>query len=402
MKKYILSFLAVATSLLSAQNGGNTQQGNWLIEVNTNTPTVLGGGHQYSGLGNTGANYYSSDEGTKTISTWSIGLEGGYYIMDNLALKAGLAYNDIDAQNKNESPTQKADYISYKLGAKYYALGVIPLSLDYTGVSNVTNYNQVDSKGKAVKKANAAPSYFSAGIGYAFFPANNISVEPFLKYSLDLSDNKKNILAGGLGFVLHLGKAPVVVATDPCSKGDADNDGVCDNWDQQLLTPAGAPVDEAGVAKDTDFDGIIDLNDECVNTPGVASNNGCPAKITCDTSELSRTIKGIEFDLGKAAIRPSSYYKLDKAADILKNCPDGNFYVEGHTDSRGSASMNQSLSERRAIAVANYLESKGVQAGRVTPVGRGEAALLYPECNPATNCPEYKNEANRRVIFVVK
>jgi hypothetical protein len=61
-----------------------------------------------------------------------------------------------------------------------------------------------------------------------------------------------------------------------CQKGDKDNDGVCDDWDRQLDTPAGARVDGAGVALDMDLDGVIDLYDKCVTVPGSVDNNGCP------------------------------------------------------------------------------------------------------------------------------
>ncbi len=61
-----------------------------------------------------------------------------------------------------------------------------------------------------------------------------------------------------------------------CEKGDQDNDGVCDDWDRQLDTPAGARVDGAGVALDMDLDGVIDLYDKCVTVPGPVENNGCP------------------------------------------------------------------------------------------------------------------------------
>jgi len=61
-----------------------------------------------------------------------------------------------------------------------------------------------------------------------------------------------------------------------CEKGDNDNDGVCDDWDRELNTPAGARVDGSGVALDLDLDGVIDLYDKCVTVPGSADNNGCP------------------------------------------------------------------------------------------------------------------------------
>jgi len=55
-----------------------------------------------------------------------------------------------------------------------------------------------------------------------------------------------------------------------------DNDGICDDWDRQLDTPVGARVDGAGVALDTDLDGVIDLHDKCVTVPGPVENQGCP------------------------------------------------------------------------------------------------------------------------------
>ncbi|RMZ57868.1 OmpA family protein [Chryseobacterium nematophagum] len=72
--------------------------------------------------------------------------------------------------------------------------------------------------------------------------------------------------------VLENASADLVV----CEKGDNDNDGVCDDWDRELNTPAGARVDGAGVALDMDLDGVIDLYDKCVTVPGPPENNGCP------------------------------------------------------------------------------------------------------------------------------
>jgi len=64
-----------------------------------------------------------------------------------------------------------------------------------------------------------------------------------------------------------------------CENGDKDNDGVCDDWDRQLDTPAGARVDGAGVALDLDLDGVIDLYDKCVTVPGPVETDGCPTSV---------------------------------------------------------------------------------------------------------------------------
>ncbi|MEJ8599108.1 OmpA family protein, partial [Riemerella anatipestifer] len=68
----------------------------------------------------------------------------------------------------------------------------------------------------------------------------------------------------------------------------------------------------------------------------------------------------------------------------------------------GSASYNKKLSQRRADAVVKYLVGKGVSSSMLVAEGRGQEDLKYPECNPATKCPEWKNEANRRVYFSEK
>lgn len=202
-----------------------------------------------------------------------------------------------------------------------------------------------------------------------------------------------------------------------CKKGDNDNDGVCDDWDRQLDTPAGARVDGAGVALDTDLDNVIDLYDKCVTVPGPVENFGCPIvkeekveiakpvvkNYTVQITEVNKNFEGIEFALGKDIIRPKSFPKLNKAAEIIKTLDSSDkFLVVGATDTRGSAELNQNLSQRRANAVVKYLVSKGVPIDMLTAEGRGKNDLKYPECDPATKCPEWKNEANRRVFFEAK
>ena len=189
-----------------------------------------------------------------------------------------------------------------------------------------------------------------------------------------------------------------------CERGDADKDGVCDDWDRELDTPLGARVDGAGKALDMDLDGVIDLNDAYVTVPGLAKNKGCPYLVdeTLEIIEEINRFEGIEFELNKDVIRVQSYAKLDNAAEVIKKLNSTvKFYVIGGTDTRASDSYNFDLSERRAKAVKNYLVSKGVNPDILITEGRGEKDLKYPECNPASKCPEWKNEANRRVYFKV-
>ena len=189
-----------------------------------------------------------------------------------------------------------------------------------------------------------------------------------------------------------------------CKKGDVDNDGVCDDWDRQLDTPAGARVDGAGVALDVDLDGTIDLYDKCVTVPGPVENQGCPLTMNNSTGVVTddtALLKGIEFDLNSDRILPSNTPILNNAINYI-NSSNSNFRVIGGTDTRSTDAYNQKLSERRANNVKDYLIQNGADKTKIEAIGKGEKDLLYPECEPATKCPEWKNRANRRVYFEAK
>ncbi len=79
------------------------------------------------------------------------------------------------------------------------------------------------------------------------------------------------------------------------------------------------------------------------------------------------------FDFDKAAIKPEFKPTLDQVSGVLRDDPNLRIRVIGHTDSVGSESYNQQLSERRARATADYLISQGVAASQVTIEGRGES-----------------------------
>ena len=138
------------------------------------------------------------------------------------------------------------------------------------------------------------------------------------------------------------------------------------------------------------------MYDKCVTVPGPVENNGCPLDST--VSDDTRVLEGIEFDLNSDRILPSNAPILNNAVNYI-NSSDGSYTVIGGTDTRGTNAYNQKLSERRANNVKNYLIQNGVNSGKIDAMGRGEINLKYPECEPATKCPEWKNRANRRVYF---
>ena len=72
--------------------------------------------------------------------------------------------------------------------------------------------------------------------------------------------------------------------------------------------------------------------------------------------------------------------------------------VNAHTDARGKASYNLSLSERRAASTMKYLIDKGIDASRLVSKGYGETQPLF-DCD--SNCSEEQHELNRRIEFVI-
>jgi len=82
---------------------------------------------------------------------------------------------------------------------------------------------------------------------------------------------------------------------------------------------------------------------------------------------------GVHFETEKYNINATSEVLLNKLANILKEYPDTDVLVVGHTDSSGAAAYNMSLSERRANSVTNYfVNSKGLSSGRFTTTWFGE------------------------------
>lgn len=108
----------------------------------------------------------------------------------------------------------------------------------------------------------------------------------------------------------------------------------------------------------------------------------------------------IYFDLNKSNIRTDAAVELNKVVNIMKENPELVIEVGSHTDSRGSDSYNQALSDRRAKSSVQYITNKGVESYRVYGKGYGETQLTN-ECEDGVICDERKHQLNRRTEFKV-
>ncbi len=341
-------------------------------------------------------------------------------------------YNDINASNllrrvDNQTPFRWAIHL-------YAGVGL----LGYKAFRNNFNGSGSDFALVWEEKISDKSMYAQVGSGLRYRLSDRFDIEarvmyvmtgdeefdgsgdPLIGYSTAADTNpgrQDNMITGSIGLHYKIGRhkdalqwvSPLnhikpAVEQKPFECIDEDQDGVCDQWDKCPGTPIGIRVDGSGCPLDSDGDGVPDSVDKCPTIPGSPLNGGCPEKVLRISGEdvattINAYLEGIEFDYNSDRIREQSYDKLNHAVEVLLANPDFKFIIEGHTDAAGGADYNQKLSERRANSVLRYLANKGVDTTKLSSVGKGKSDLKWPECNPVTNCPAWKNLENRRVIF---
>jgi outer membrane protein OmpA-like peptidoglycan-associated protein len=108
------------------------------------------------------------------------------------------------------------------------------------------------------------------------------------------------------------------------------------------------------------------------------------------------SLTGAHFTFDKATLTPEGREKVRAAASVLNRYPARNVQVNGYTDSVGSDTYNQRLSQQRADAVTEALIADGVGTGRLTARGFGEASPV------ASNTTAEGRAENRRVDLILE
>jgi outer membrane protein OmpA-like peptidoglycan-associated protein len=120
------------------------------------------------------------------------------------------------------------------------------------------------------------------------------------------------------------------------------------------------------------------------------------ASIQRNADLLAVTFKSdVLFDTNSAALKAGSYDEMNRVAQVLNQYPETTILIAGHTDSTGSDTYNQQLSERRAAAVKNALAGQGVNPARMSAIGYGESKPI------ADNNNESGRQINRRVEITI-
>ncbi len=175
---------------------------------------------------------------------------------------------------------------------------------------------------------------------------------------------------------------------------DRDGDGVPDDIDR--CPDVAGPKENFGCPwPDRDGDGVPDKDDKCPDQPGPIDNQGCPRKMTLITVKRDRIeIKQqIHFAQNKSRILPGSYELLRQVAAAVKDTPTLQMRIEGHTDNIGKLDSNLKLSQARADAVKEFLIKQNVPPAQLVAEGYGSTRPI------ASNASRAGKAANRRVEF---
>ena len=221
---------------------------------------------------------------------------------------------------------------------------------------------------------------------------------------------------------------------------DSDNDGVSDAFDKNPNTPLGVAVDGAGIALDVDMDNVpdyrdadpfsnrgaqVDVNgveldddkDGVPNSKDLESNTPIGVMVNQFGINISNTtyinaggmiyFPSIYFNSGSAIVGSSNDNRIATIALMLKNNPDVNLNVIGHTDNVGSLRFNQKLGLKRANTVVNYLVlNYNIEANRLIAATKGEEDPLSTATHISNGLEGGASETalaeiNRRVDFEI-
>ena len=270
-------------------------------------------------------------------------------------------------------------------------------------------------------------AYIPAGVGLQLNLKNTTYF--FLQAQYKFTLTKKTLgdnLFYSIGVAENIGREKVIPPPPPPPPPpvvkDRDGDGVLDDDDRCPDTPGlaslkGCPdrdkdgindeVDKCpdvfGYARyqgcpipDTDKDGVNDEEDKCINEPGPASNFGCPVIPEAIISKVNLAAKNVFFATGSSKLLQKSFAPLKTVVQILKDNPTFKINVEGHTDSTGKYDMNMKLSNDRAASVAQYLKDQGIDESRISSEGFGPDRPIAPNKTTAGRAKNRRVEMKLR------
>lgn len=332
--------------------------------------------------GTAGAYFPDDDRNTSTSFLYGVGF--GKKLSPNFAIDIQYDQTSMDEENNPNNEDLNWDLQSLQVVGRYYFVQEGHTWNPYLALGlGVQSHNEeytFDNSGDDVN--NREGDDFTATFGGGFESDRrkrfDFRVEAGLRFDDDQFEEDDNGQAVSYGsyldyyatasILVKFGDLPVPVVAAPAP--------TCDTLD-------------------SDNDGVNDCNDKC---PGSSAGqtigaDGCPVKLTID-------LKGVNFDFDKDTLREDSVLILNEAVAVLAKYPELRVAVDGYTDLCGNDQYNQQLSQKRAVAVYDFMVAAGIDAARLSgPTGHGEANPLVETGQAYPGC---KNETNRRTELNVQ
>lgn len=220
----------------------------------------------------------------------------------------------------------------------------------------------------SVKQLLVAKAYQAFGAGYV---ANHLTVVPGATaedWSLKAAESIQKLKSWGSGGLSFDGRHVIV-------KGEAKNEAEKAKRTEEL----------AGV-----FGALLKVENQMELPAQAAQPKASPVVAKIHEALAGKTI---EFEVSSATLTPRGMKVLDELVPIIQSDKDLKLEIGGHTDNYGDPKFNQLISHARAVAVAQYLASKGVDGRRLVSKGYGESKPI------ASNKTKDGRKQNRRVTF---
>ena len=237
---------------------------------------------------------------------------------------------------------------------------------------------------------------FDAGLGFGFQVADWLALGPAIRYAqivqpsgLDSQGaDDAQFLTVGVNFSMGPRHREEMAISAPApAAAVCPDDAICE---PEIRT---VTVEVPTACVDGDRDGLCDVDDRCPQENGPPSTLGCPID-PCGGRPLTVEVQ-FDYDsseMPEAADRSREMDPvLDAVAAAIAQDPTCRVCISGFTSEEGTDEYNQALSVRRATAVQNYLESHGIEEGRMPVIGMGATCQLVPATSRVLN---------RRVDFV--
>jgi OOP family OmpA-OmpF porin len=322
--------------------------------------------------------FYMQADNDRDVGNSNFGwqVNPGMRLKDNWWLEGHLFGAVLDRGSQ-----QTTDFYQYGVGGDLqYAFGNRDQLTPYVLAGAGASYNDV------VPNSEDGWDYFAnvgVGITHNFFGMDLLRwrIEARAVYDHFAEHYIDYRIGAGLEFALHKHQA-AAPAPEP--------QRVVHEVTREVVREVPVAVPAAVGDVDSDKDGVVNTKDKCPNTPPGAKVDGDGCVIA-----QTLTMRDITFETASSRLTMNGQHILDQVVSFLKADDSVQMSVEGHTDARGAAPYNLTLSQARASAVRKYLVDHGIDAKRLTAKGFGKTRPV------ASNDTEEGREANRRVEMVI-